>query len=88
MIDKYKLFTASGSGGMIVEIAFALAKIPIEIETVDWDDLGWDSSVFKNLNPLGQLPTMVKPDGAVMTESAAMIQHIADRSPMWVWSQM
>ncbi len=30
------------------------------------------------LNPLGQVPTLVMPDGAVMTESAAIVLHLAE----------
>lgn len=33
------------------------------------------------LNPLAQVPTLVSPDGAVPTESAAMGLHLAEPSP-------
>ncbi len=77
----HKLFTAPGSGGMIVEAAFALAEIPVEIEIVDWEDLGWGSDTLGEYNPLGQIPTLLLPDGRVMTESAAMVMHLADLNP-------
>jgi GST-like protein len=80
-VSEYQLYTASGSGRMIVEIAFAMAELPVEIIEVDWDDLGWESSVLIEMNPLGQLPTVIKPDGALMTESAAIVQYIADIKP-------
>lgn len=79
--DQYKLYTASGSGGMIVEIAFGIADLDVDIVDVSWDDLGWDSNTLKELNPLGQLPTVVMPGGEVLTETAAIIQHIADVRP-------
>ena len=34
-----------------------------------------------SLNPLGQVPTLVCPGGQVMTESAAMVLHLNDRTP-------
>ena len=77
----YRLFTISGSGGTIVEAAFAVADIPVEIIDVDWDDLGWKSTKLIQYNPLGQVPTLILPDDRVMTESAAIILHLADIRP-------
>lgn len=81
MDQDYTLFTAPGSGGMIVEAAFGVAGIPVKPIHVDWDDLGWQSNTLRQYNPLGQIPTLLLPDGQVMTESAAMILHLADRNP-------
>ncbi len=81
MTQPYTLYTAPGSGGMIVEAAFAKAEIPLKIIEVDWQDLGWHSKALAELNPLGQIPTVVLPEGKVMTETAAIIQHIADLCP-------
>jgi len=36
---------------------------------------------FLAINPMGKLPTLVLPDGTVMTESAAIAAHLADRYP-------
>ncbi len=79
MAKPYKLFAAKGGGSMIVEAAFGFTKLPLTIKDVSWDDLGWDSKMLKDLNPLGQVPTLVLPDGSVMTESAAIFLHLADR---------
>ena len=80
-MTAYKLYGQAGSGSMIVEAAFAIADVPVECVDVAWDDLGWESGPLKDLNPLGQLPTLVLPDGRVMTESAAIVLHLADRCP-------
>ena len=77
----YKLFATNGCGSMIVEIAFGMAKVPFEIVDVPWEDTGWKSKALKKLNPLGQVPTLVLPDGAVMTETAAIVMHVADTMP-------
>ena len=63
---------------MIVHAAFALADVPVETELVGWDDMGWSSQTLKDVNPLGQVPTLVLPDGQVMTESSAMLLHLKD----------
>ncbi len=66
---------------MIVEAAFGIAKIAVETIDLDWDDVGWQSRTLADLNPLGQVPTLVLPNDGVMTESAAMILHLADIAP-------
>ncbi len=77
----YRLYGAKGSGAMIVEIAFARAKVPVECVDLAWDDIGWNSRALAPLNPLGQVPTLVMPDGSVMTESAAIVLHLHDIAP-------
>jgi len=81
MTKPYRLYGARGGGSMIVEAAFARTKLPIEFVDLAWDDIGWRSRTLAPLNPLGQVPTLVLPNGAVMTESAAMILHLADLEP-------
>jgi GST-like protein len=80
-MKNYQLFTNPGSGGMIVETAFAVAGVPVETIDVGWDDLGWNSKLLAEHNPLGQIPTLILPDGQVMTESAAIMLHLADIKP-------
>jgi GST-like protein len=78
---SYTLYGASGGGSMIVEAAFGFTKLPVEFVDIDWKDTGWNSAKLKALNPLGQVPTLILPDGTVMTESAAIILHLADKAP-------
>jgi GST-like protein len=66
---------------MLVEAAFAKADLPLDIVDVNWDDTGWDSGPLKALNPLGQVPVLVLPDGAVLTESAAILLHLTEIAP-------
>ena len=40
-----------------------------------------DGSDFRNVNPLGLVPTLRTDDGAVLTENAAILQYVADRFP-------
>lgn len=78
---KYKLLAAKGGGSMIIEGAFALAKFPLEVEYFSWTDLGLEHDQIKAVNPLQQVPSLVCPDGAVMTESAAILIHLHDLAP-------
>lgn len=78
---KYKLYGTQGCGSMLIEAAFGIAGIPFDYVEVPWADTGWNSKALKKLNPLGQVPTVVLPDGTVMTESAAIMLHIKDVAP-------
>ena len=40
-----------------------------------------DGSDFRDVNPLGLVPTLRTDDGAVLTENAAILQYVADRFP-------
>src|SRR6266496_561202 len=40
-----------------------------------------DGSDFKEVNPLGLVPTLRTDDGTVLTENAAILQYVADRFP-------
>jgi GST-like protein len=81
MAKPYTLYAAKGGGSMIVELAFARTELPLRIVDVPWKDIGWKSKRLKPFNPLGQVPTLILPNGDVMTESAAIILHLNDRVP-------
>jgi glutathione S-transferase len=40
-----------------------------------------DGSDFRNVNPLGLVPTLRTDDGVVLTENAAILQYVADHFP-------
>src|SRR6201985_2772851 len=40
-----------------------------------------DGSDFRNVNPLGLVPTLRTDDGTVLTENAAILQYVADHFP-------
>ena len=40
-----------------------------------------DGTDFRNVNPLGLVPTLRTDDGTVLTENAAILQYVADRFP-------
>ncbi len=77
----YRLLASAGTGSAIVEAALELAGLDHVIEEIDYDTLGPGSETIGAINPLGQVSALVLPDGRVLTESAAMVLHIADRAP-------
>jgi GST-like protein len=75
----YRLFGRKGWGSAIVELQLAWYGLPYRLEEVD--DLFASAEARRELariNPVAQLPTLVLPDGTVMTESAAITLHLAD----------
>ena len=81
MTASHRLLGCKGCGSAIVEAAFALAKVPLECEEVDY---GAGSSTRERLlavNPLGQVPALLLPDGSVLTESLAIIHYLNDIAP-------
>jgi GST-like protein len=75
----YTLFARPGWGSVIVEAQLAWYGLPYTLEEVD--DLFKSAAARERLgsvNPIAQFPTLVLPDGTVMTESAAITLHLAD----------
>lgn len=77
----HTILGSPGCGSVIVEAAFELSGLAYRYEAVDpWED-GESRDRLRALNPLVQVPTLLLPDGTVMTESAAMVLHAADLAP-------
>jgi len=80
-MKPYHLFASPGCGSVIVEALLELAGLPYEVESHAFDSLGPGNERISAFNPLGQVPTLVLPDGGVMTESAAIAIYLAERAP-------
>ena len=78
---KHRLLGCKGCGSAIVECAFAVASIPLDYEGVDYGAGSPTRARLLEVNPLGQVPALVLPDGRVLTESLAIIQHVQDLAP-------
>ncbi|MCH8084017.1 MAG: glutathione S-transferase family protein [Myxococcales bacterium] len=77
----YKLYWAKSMGSMVAEVLFEEIGVEYEKVPIDVEKEENRSAEFLAINPLGQIPTLVLPDGTVMTESAAMVLQITDRHP-------
>lgn len=73
----YRLYNRIGSGGFVVEAALALADAPFELVDLDSKAGTPLPESFRKTNPWGQVPTLVMPDGSTMTETAAILIHLA-----------
>jgi len=81
----YTLYGINGSGSASVEAALTIIGAPFKVvETARWEKKGAYDELLK-LNPLGQIPTLVLPDGSALSESAAIHIHLADAHPEARW---
>ena len=70
---SYTVFSVPGWGSALAEGMLALCSAPVRIEDVTgFDQPGAARDRLLRVNPLGQVPTLLLPDGTVMTESAAI----------------
>ena len=81
MSATHRLLGCKGCGSAIVEAAFAVARMPLEYEQVDYGAGSPTRERLLAVNPLGQVPTLVLPDGTVLTESLAIIHYLDDLAP-------
>ena len=72
----YTLYGSRGSGSAATEVALQRCGVPFRIvRASSWEP---DSAVaeLEKVNPLRQIPTLVLPDGTVLSESAAILIHL------------
>jgi GST-like protein len=72
----YTLYGFKGSGSAAAEMGLRVAGLDYRVvNAASWEA---NSAVdeLRKVNPLVQIPTLVLPDGSVMTESAAILIHL------------
>ena len=78
--STWQVLGTKGCGSALVEAALALAELPYQRHEVDYSTPDGRARIAE-LNPLGQVPTVVLPGGQVMSESAALVLHIDELRP-------
>jgi GST-like protein len=77
----YTLYGKKGSGSASTQAALDIAGAPYRIvETASWEPNAAFQDLLK-VNPLGQIPTLVLPDGSALSESAAILIHLGGAHP-------
>ena len=77
----YKLYARKNAGSTAVEVLLAVLDVTHEIVDVEKTATGGAPDWFLRVNPRGEIPALELPDGSLMTESAAMMIHLADAHP-------
>ncbi len=75
-----RLHYLPGTAAMAPHAALAEIGVPYELVRVERDANGRPSEAYLALNPWGKIPTLEDGD-LVLTESAAICLHLADRFP-------
>jgi len=81
MSDPYIVHGARGSGSVAVEAALTLLGLAYSVvENAPWAGQAQADAVGR-INPMRQVPAVILPTGELMTESAAILIHLADTHP-------
>jgi GST-like protein len=80
--QELTLYGAAASGSVAVEAALTLLNIPFRlIEGATWASEAARTRVGAE-NAMRQVPTLVMPDGEILTESASILLYLADTHPV------
>lgn len=75
------LYGTKGSGSAAIEAALTRAGLAFTgVDAASWHP-GPGRDALLQVNPLGQIPTLVLADGSVLTESAAILIHLGLTTP-------
>ncbi len=79
--SDYKLFWEAMSGAMAVELVLEEMRLDYQRHPVDMAAGEHKSPEYLAVNPTGQVPALLLPDGQMIGESAAIILTLGDRHP-------
>jgi glutathione S-transferase len=75
------LYGSTGAGSVAPQALLTHLQVPFELKLIDFDANEHQSDAFLAINPRGQIPVLVLEDNSVLTESLAIMLHIADCHP-------
>lgn len=77
----YRLYWAAGTGAIAPEVMLEAAGAEFDRVPVDLAAGEHRQPEYLAVNPVGEVPALVLPDGTVVTESAAMVLLLGERYP-------
>jgi GST-like protein len=77
----YILYGDHRSGSAPVEMALAEIGTSVELRPVPLEQDAQLAAEYRHINPMGRVPTLLLPDGTILTESLAILLTLADRHP-------
>lgn len=77
----YKLYGTNMTGTCAIKAALTEADAPFEEVEITTRKKQHLTEEYWQINPRQQVPSLMLPDGSIMTETAAMLLHIADAYP-------
>ena len=76
----HTLFYSPGAASLVVHWLLIELDLPYELKLLDFESKQQKSPDYLKLNPSGLVPTLVI-DGEPLTESVALLMHLADLHP-------
>ena len=77
----YKLYGTKHTSTCAVKAALTEAGAPFEEVEITTSKKQHLTEEYRQINPRQQVPSLMLPDGSIMTEGSAMLLHIADAHP-------
>ncbi len=78
---SYILYGDKGTGSFTAEALCAELGVACEVRRLDLAAGDQSEDEFKAINPEGKVPTLILPDGTIVTESAAILLALCARHP-------
>ncbi len=75
------LYGATGAGSVAPQALLTHLQVPFELKLINFDANEDQSEAFLAINPRRQIPVLVLEDNSVLTESLAIMLHVADCHP-------
>jgi len=75
------LYGATGAGSVAPQALLTHLQVPFELRLINLGATEEQSEAFLAINPRGQIPVLVLQDKTVLTESLAIMLHVADCHP-------
>lgn len=72
----WTLYGSNGSGSAAIEMALLRCGQAYRVRRASTWEADSAQAELLAVNPLGQIPTLITPDGSVLTESAAILIHL------------
>jgi glutathione S-transferase len=76
---SYRLYGRTNAGSLAVQMVLEETGLPYEITWLSKDAA--DVAALRKVNPSGKIPALMLPDGTLISESAAMLIHLAGANP-------
>ncbi len=80
-MSKYKLYGTVMTGTCAIHAALEELGVPYELVEITTSKGQQNTEAYRKINPRQQVPSLMLPDGQVVTEGPAILMHLADAHP-------